>query len=478
MAVTSLWRVKGYVGGVILYAMNERKTTEKEIVETGHDDTDPGTALGDLIAYAERDDATHIKRFVTGVNCDVPTAREDMMWVKNSFERPGGTVAYHGYQSFAEGEVTPDVAHEIGVKLATELWGDKYQVLVATHLDKDSHIHNHFVLNTVSMIEGEKKFHRTKRDYIQMRQVSDRLCREYGLSVIEKPMGHGKHYAQWKAEQNGEYTKDTIIKRDIDECAELSLTMKQFYSEMAKRGYKFNFDRKYATIMHPAFPKARRLKTLGETYTPESIEERISTHWKPKKLLIPEQDDPEVIFFDGDRNDAGIFATTRSIYVHFVCGFTVVRSRPDQNRELMRFLGDELRKFDRWAEEQNLMLDHDLYSDDDIVRYKASRQSELSELETERNDLRNALKRAVRADDTMEQMKLRSWISAITDRMNKLRKEIRICDRLLSDAPHVEEKLHEVKEYADNSKRKEERDSHEHSGRLSGTGRKDVAGRR
>ena len=71
----------------------------------------------------------------------------------------------------------------------------------------------------------------------------------------------------------------------------------------------------------------------------------------------------------------------------------------DQNRELMRLLGDELRKFDRWAEEQNLMLDHDLYSDDDIERYKADRQSELSELETERNDLRNALKRAVRADD-------------------------------------------------------------------------------
>lgn len=469
MAVTSLWRVKGYVGKVILYAMNEKKTTEKEIIHTDNDDTSPEAALNDLISYAEREEATVLKQYASAVNCDVAAVRQEMMNTKKKFNKLDGTVAYHGYQSFAEGELTPEMAHSIGVKLATELWGERYQVLVTTHLDKDSHLHNHFVINTVSFVDGVK-FHRTKKDYVQMREASDRLCREYGLSVIDKPKGHGKHYAQWKAEQNGEYTKDTIIKRDIDECVEPSLTEKQFYQEMAKRGYKFNFENKYATVFHPNFPKARRLKTLGDAYTPEAIQARISGNWKPKKLVLPEQDDPEELFFDGDRNKESIFSSYRSIYVHYVCGFTVVRSRPNQNRELMRILSDELWKFDRRVEEQNLILDHDLYTDEDIDRYKHELQNELSELDNARRILQNALKRAVRAENTEEQIELRSDISTLSQRMSKVRKEIKICNRLLEDEPVVEQKLHEVQEYTEKLKGKE-REENEHVRRRSRTGR-------
>ena len=103
MAVTSLWRVKGYAGKVILYAMNESKTTEKEIIETGNDDTTPESALTDLINYASRDDATNLKQFVSAINCGIDTVKEEMMETKERFNKKGGTVAYHGYQSFAEG---------------------------------------------------------------------------------------------------------------------------------------------------------------------------------------------------------------------------------------------------------------------------------------------------------------------------------------------------------------------------------------
>ena len=469
MAVTSLWRVKGYIGKVILYTMNERKTTEKEIIDTGHNDTDSGTALADLIAYTERDNATNLKQFVSGVNCSPKNARESMMKVKRRFKKTDGTVAYHGYQSFAEGEVTPEQAHDIGVKLATEVWGDKYQVLVTTHLDKDSHLHNHFVINTVSFVDGVK-YHRTKKDYLKMREISDRLCREYGLSVIDKPKGHGKHYAQWKAEQNGEYTKDTIIKRDIDECIGLSLTEKQFYQEMAKRGYRFNFEHKYATVFYPNFPKARRLKTLGDAYTPEAIGARISGNWKPKRLVIPEQDDPEKLFFDGDRNNEEIFVNYRSILVHYVCGFTVIRARPNENREMLRWFSEELRKFDRRVEEQNLMLDHDLYTDEDIDEYKTEREAELAELEHARHILQNELKRAVRADNAEEQAELRSDISSLSQRMSKVRKEIKICGRLLEDEPVITEKMQTIREQTEKLKRKE-RENNEHVRRRSGTGR-------
>ena len=113
-----------------------------------------GRELSDVIRYAvnsektqqaENEDCTVVHRFVSGINCSPATARDEMLAVKKRFGKENGTVAYHGYQSFAPGEVTPETAHEIGMKLAARLWGDRYQVIVATHLDKENHLHNHFV---------------------------------------------------------------------------------------------------------------------------------------------------------------------------------------------------------------------------------------------------------------------------------------------------------------------------------------------
>ena len=126
------------------------------------------------------------KQLVTGIHCAPATVRQEMQAVKKRFGKERGIIAYHGYQSFAPGECTPEQAHEIGVKLARQLWGERYQVLVATHLDRENHLHSHFVINTVSFVDG-KKFYRSGQDYRAMREASDALCREYGLSVLEKP---------------------------------------------------------------------------------------------------------------------------------------------------------------------------------------------------------------------------------------------------------------------------------------------------
>ena len=145
MAVTSLWRVKGYIGKVVMYAINPDKTTAPVSYQTGAESDGAEDTLGGIVSYVERDEATNQKSLVYGICCHKDTAVQDMMAVKRKFEKTDGVIAYHGYQSFAEGEVTPDTAHEIGKALAKELWGNRYQVLITTHLDKDSHIHNHFV---------------------------------------------------------------------------------------------------------------------------------------------------------------------------------------------------------------------------------------------------------------------------------------------------------------------------------------------
>ena len=152
-----------------------------------------------------------MERFVSVVNCYSATAWMEMMAVKKRLDKEEWTVTYHGYQPFGSGEATPEIAHRIGVELARWLWGDRYQVMVATNL------HNHFVLNTVSFEEGIK-FHRTEKEYHEMRSVSDELCREYGLSVIQNPQpGKSKQYGEWIAKQEQRPTLWGIVKSDVDE---------------------------------------------------------------------------------------------------------------------------------------------------------------------------------------------------------------------------------------------------------------------
>ena len=194
MATTSIWRVGGWLGKVVIYVENPDKTENPAAYEKpdmeGHD----AQGLSDVIEYAVQQQKTEkitaddegtaiMQRFVSGVNCSPSTARDEMMAVKKRFGKEDGTVAYHGYQSFAPGEATSELAHEIGLALAKKLWGEKYQVLVATHLDRENHLHNHFVLNTVSFVDGIK-YHRTEQDYFDMQRESDRLCREMPEKVI------------------------------------------------------------------------------------------------------------------------------------------------------------------------------------------------------------------------------------------------------------------------------------------------------
>ena len=219
MAVTSIWRVNGWLGKVVVYVENPDKTTNPAFYENGDMSEQGCQGLDDVIAYAvnsrkteqHKEESDVLERFVSGVNCYPATARSEMMSVKKRFGKEDGTIAYHGYQSFAPGEATPEIAHKIGMELAQRLWGDKYQVVVATHLDKANHLHNHFVMNTVSFVDG-KKYFRSAKDYHDLQATSDALCREFGLSVIEHPQpGKGKHYGEWRAEQEQRPTWRGIV---------------------------------------------------------------------------------------------------------------------------------------------------------------------------------------------------------------------------------------------------------------------------
>ena len=185
MAVTSIWPIKGRVDQVITYAQNPEKTMGGGRVALH--------TIDGVLEYAADEMKTEQRSFVTCLNCREGTAADDFLSTKRLWKKTGGRVCYHGYQSFKTDEVTADTAHEIGVKLVQELWGDRFEVMVATHCNT-GHYHNHFVINSVSFMDGHK-FYNSPADYAKMREVSDRLCREYSLSVVKQPEGKSRSQA-------------------------------------------------------------------------------------------------------------------------------------------------------------------------------------------------------------------------------------------------------------------------------------------
>ena len=183
MAVTSIWAVTHHIDNTITYIVNPEKTIERP--ELSQEAINARKAVGDVIDYASNGDKTDQMMYVTGINCSPDTAVDEFLSTKRYWGKTDGRLAYHGYQAFKEGdgEISAETAHKIGVELAQELWGDRFEVVIATHLNT-GHLHNHFVVNSVSFIDG-LKYRRTKADYRQMRAVSDRLCKEAKLHVVE-----------------------------------------------------------------------------------------------------------------------------------------------------------------------------------------------------------------------------------------------------------------------------------------------------
>lgn len=227
MAVTKIWPVRGKPDSPLSYVMDEMKTANPKW------NREELSALTDVMHYAADEDKTEKQFFVTGINCSAQIARDQFVTVKKQFGKEGGIVAYHGYQSFEEGEVSPELAHRIGVEFAQRVWGEDYQVLVATHLNTD-HIHNHFVVNSVSFRHGRRL---REKQWYELNRVSDEICREHGLSVVEHPKGKGLPYQEHRSEQQGGSTRRNVTRAAVDEAIAVSTNLKEFEIVMKSRGY-------------------------------------------------------------------------------------------------------------------------------------------------------------------------------------------------------------------------------------------------
>ena len=189
------------------YADNPDKTTPQRYLDSD---------LYDTLKYAANDAKTDRTMFVGGINCSKQNAYGEMVAVQKRFGNRGSVVAYHGIQSFRAGEVTPETAFEIGRETASRMWGDRYQVLVTVHLNTEN-IHCHFVVNPVSFKDGSK-FQNKIGDHKELRKISDAICREHGLSVLENSDFYKHEKKAYWLHRQGKKTHRDVLREDVEYC--------------------------------------------------------------------------------------------------------------------------------------------------------------------------------------------------------------------------------------------------------------------
>lgn len=457
MAVTSIWRIKGAIGKVVLYVQNEDKTMSKETIESDKKLLEESELLDVVFDYVTRDSATEKQCYVSGFDCTAKDATEKMMGTKLEFGKLGGVTAYHGYQSFKEGEVTPDEAHAIGRELAYELWGGRHEVLIATHLDKENHYHNHFLVNTVSFVDG-KKYRRTKKDYLKMREVSDRICMEHGLSVIHNPQSRGMNYGEWRALKEGKPTVRGYIREDIDTVIRGSETITEFFDGLRQMGYIIDTSGKYDKIKPPDSDRFFRFQSLGPGYTPEDIQLRIKNNYEPVAPKYPDQEPMEnVLYKYTDIPGSFTIIGFRPLYQTYVYGLKVTKERPSSNKRMHWLLRTEIAKLDRYIFQSELLCRHNIDTAEQLAAFKGSLTEQMSVIEDKRRELKTELKRAMRTGDESSINAVKEKIKDCTDRLKPLREQVKACDEIFERSGVPREKLTELENILRKEKSADER---------------------
>jgi hypothetical protein len=447
MATTGFWPIKGSLKKVVEYANNPDKTIDHKYLDQG---------LAQAIQYAGNDEKTDQKMYVSGINCTKNHAYEDMLAVQKRFGLRGANVAYHGYQSFRAGEVAPEQAHEIGKETARRMWGDRYQVLVTTHLNTDS-VHNHMVVNAVSFIDG-KKFQNYIRDHQELRKISDRVCLENRLTVLDDAPFYNSEKKEYWIHKKGQKTHRDILKEDIEECIGLSVTGKQFLEHLYERGYEYDYRRH--SIKAPSWERGVRLDRLG--YDREELNDRIYRNYTTKPCYKDYREYPLLRLekqwgFEIAHSHDITTITLDVVFLIILELAKLVIGTPASGEYTPQPLSPEIRqacaRLDELTAQVTLLCKYKIHTQSELETFIEEKTEQVSSLEKERQQLWNRLKAAKSPDRAAE---IKATAKDITERLKPLRNELKTAKRALESAAQYRELIsleHTMeKYYLDNEK--------------------------
>ena len=366
-----------------------------------------------------------------------------MCRVKEMWHKEEGVQGFHLVQSFAAGEVTPELAHQIGLEFADRLLSGKFQAVVSTHLNTKC-IHNHIVWNSVSMKNG-RKYRSNERTYVtQVRQISDELCKKHGLSVIhtEKSEQVARPYVQWLAEQNGAPTWKTPIQQDLNAAAAASLTWKQFLRALEQKGYAFRFDRKYPTLILPGNGRTVRFKTLGKQYTPEALQRRILYPKPPCRAGKEHPPANRFLLLLGETQPRRL-SGLRALYFSYLYKMGALPKKPRYPSYAVR---EDIRKLDKRIEQAEFIFKNHIEDRGQLAAIRQKAEDEIAVLIKQRQKL-------YRYEPGSPQ------ITALTEKLRQLRHTAKLCRNIEIHSIEMEKRLQAAQ--MEEQRRREQREKEE-----------------
>ena len=414
MAYTSVIPVRR-LDRAVKYVMNKEKTT--------------AVSLQDALDYAANRDKTEQSCFESSYACTLETAFADMRQTKERWHKSGGVQGYHLVQSFAAGEVSPELAHQIAKELADRVLGGQYEYVIGTHLNT-GHIHSHIVWNSVSCVDG-KKYRSNYKSYVtEIRAVSDELCRKYKLSVIDTENSNhvAKPYAEWLAEKDGQPTWRTAIRQDVDDAIRQSLTWRQFLSAMERKGYEVRMGRKYPVLRPPGKERFVRFKTLGKRYTPEAIQTRILY----PQSYRPYVENPPTIqhgrLHSGKKPHRKLTGL-RALYYRYLYELGALPHKPRRPSYAVR---QDAYKLDQRIRQMEFLSKHNIDTLEQLETHRKALQTEIRQLLTKRKQL-------PKTDDVQSQRE------SVNTALKQLRQEERLCRKIAEHSLEVQQHLTEAR---------------------------------
>lgn len=422
MATTGFWPVKGSLKDVVKYAENPDKTTNPKYLD---DD------LASALKYVANDDKTDKQLFVGAINCPPVRAYEQMMATKRRYGKTGGNVAYHGYQSFKSGEVTPREAHDIGLETARRMWGKDYEIVVTTHLNTDN-LHNHFVINSVSFRTG-LKFENHISDHKLLREISDAVCREYGKSVLENAdFYNGDRNSYWIHKHGGKTRRD-ILREDVDDAINNSANYMEFVNLMKHKGYEFSRSEMtdHPSVKAPTWERAVRFDKLGNDYKKDKIIERISqtgnrmhfnqpsdayrkTKAKYRKKPLSE--------LEYQLSRVKYMGALEAIFYLFLELLKPSTPKPNYTPPLSPEMRQEIRKFEQYKKQFKLLHDENITTVPELEAFIGNLSKQIDDLDAERKAFDNKRRRAKTDEDKdLYKAKIRNVSAKIKPIRDKLR---------------------------------------------------------
>ncbi len=422
MATTKLWHISGRIEDVIEYAENPEKTCPIPDLED----------LWNAARYAERPEATADGQYVTAINCTRETAVQQMILTKQQFRKTAGFIAWHGYQSFKPGEISPELCHKIGVMTAKAMWGDRFQIIVTTHLDKE-HLHNHFVFNSVSFIDG-KKYNYSKRELHRLREYSDYYCEYYHLSVVPVPHKAPSRPVYFD-EKDGKPTRYNVYREDIREAFQNSCTLRDAEAYLRRLGYITDFsDRVHYRIRLPQYQHFTRFDTLDSHWTPERLSRMLS--WTPSvKAVVRWQTDVPAQLRHAHQPHQKPSHIYR-LYLYYCYQLGILPKKTDYKPN-SPFLREELRKLDQYDRETRFLGETGIETMDELQAFIAEKQSALDQLTAERTSIQNKMRRA----DPEAKESLRQQKTEKTASITALREQLKLAKSVEARSFHMQETL-------------------------------------